>query len=282
MPAALLRQSATQKGATNKKATKGRAATGRKKPLDPKKAFAGRWRIVQMEAWDEDYFEMDGPAFIELERRGFRSFKFGLVEGQIDCRFHIEGADPVMEFSWEGRDENDAACGRGRAFVDASGELRGRIFIHLGEESDFVAKRMKSRSPGSLAHVMVDRVIPSEYRGWWRITETSTWVDDGLDALGTALLSIGTGRGDRLRMHCLLAYVNCKATKAGVSFTWEGAWEFDQMSGSGHVTLGKDGRLRGKIRIKQGDHSDFAAVRAEEPEEPIPNPPRYRDKWRRR
>lgn len=128
---------------------------------------------------------------------------------------------------------------------------------------------------------MPDPTIPFEYRGWWRIVETSTWVDDGLDILGTAVLSIGTGRGDRLRMHSLLAYVNCKPTKAGVSFTWEGAWEFDQVSGSGHVKLAKDGRLRGKFRIKDGDRSDFIAERAAEPAEPIPPPPSYRDKWRR-
>src|SRR5690606_23068834 len=53
--------------------------------------------------------------------------------------------------------------------------------------------------------------------------------------LGTSLLSL-TGYDDRLRMHCLLAYVNCKPTKTGVSFTWEGAWEYDPMSGSGHAT----------------------------------------------
>jgi hypothetical protein len=40
--------------------------------------------------------------------------------------------------------------------------------------------------------------ISAEYRGWWRILETSQWVDDGLDDLGTALLSIGQ-RGDRAR-----------------------------------------------------------------------------------
>ena len=122
--------------------------------------------------------------------------------------------------------------------------------------------------------------IPTEYRGWWRIVDTETWADSGLDLLGPALLSL-TGHGDRLRMHCLLAYVNGKPTKAGVSFTWEGAWEYDPLSGTGSVRLGKDGRLRGKIKIKNGDDSKFTAVRAEEPEEPIPAPPSYRDKWRR-
>ena len=122
--------------------------------------------------------------------------------------------------------------------------------------------------------------IPEQLRGWWRIVETSQWVDDGLDDLGPALISF-TGYGDRLRMHCLLAYVNVRPTKTGVSFSWEGAWEYDQTSGTGSARIGKDRRLRGKIRFKDGDDSTFVAVRAEEPDEPIPPPPSYRDKWRR-
>ena len=57
--------------------------------------------------------------------------------------------------------------------------------------------------------------IASEYRGWWRITETSQWSSRFLDSLGPALLSL-IGHGDRLRMHCLLAHVNCKSRKTGV------------------------------------------------------------------
>jgi hypothetical protein len=73
--------------------------------------------------------------------------------------------------------------------------------------------------------------ISSEYLGWWRIAETSRWDDSGLDLIGTALLSI-TGRGDRLRMHCLLAYVDWKVNTASLSFNWNGSWEFDEMSGT--------------------------------------------------
>jgi hypothetical protein len=76
--------------------------------------------------------------------------------------------------------------------------------------------------------------------------------------------------------------LNCKPTKAGVSFTWEGAWEFDQVSGTGSVKLGKDGRLKGKLKIKNGDGGTFIAERTEEPDEPIQDPPSYRDKWTRR
>lgn len=123
--------------------------------------------------------------------------------------------------------------------------------------------------------------IGSEYAGWWRIIETSQWASKHLDTLGPALISL-TGDDDRLRMHCLLAYVSCKRTKTGVSFTWVGAWEYDPMSGSGRVTLRNDGRLDGSFRIRDGDSSTFVAVRTEEPTEPIPPPPSYRDKWRRR
>ncbi len=128
---------------------------------------------------------------------------------------------------------------------------------------------------------MIDRDIPLEYYGWWRIIETSQWDNDDIDIIGKALISI-TGDDDRLRMFVLLAYVNCRVTKTGVSFTWKGAWEYDTVSGTGSVKLRKDGRLSGRIKIKNGDESAFIAERAEEPQKPIPDPPSYRDKWRRR
>jgi hypothetical protein len=82
-------------------------------------------------------------------------------------------------------------------------------------------------------------------------------------------------------MQSLLAYVNVRPTKSGASFTWEGAWEYDPMSGTGSVKLGTDGKLHGKIKIKDGDDSTFIAEKTLEPTEPITDPPSYRDKWRR-
>ena len=76
-------------------------------------------------------------------------------------------------------------------------------------------------------------------------------MNDGLDILGPALISL-TGNADQLRMHRFLAHVNRKPTKTGVSFIWEGAWEYHPMSGSGRVPLGKDGRLKGLFRIEDG------------------------------
>ena len=123
--------------------------------------------------------------------------------------------------------------------------------------------------------------LPENCYGWWRIVDTGTWGQDGLEMLGPALISL-TGRGDRLRMHCLLAYVDVHATKSGVSFSWRGAWEYDQLAGGGTAKVGKDGRLRGTIKIEDGDSSSFVAEKCAPPERPIPDPPSYRDKWGRR
>lgn len=122
--------------------------------------------------------------------------------------------------------------------------------------------------------------IPSDYQGWWRIVETPILKSDRLDMLGPAVLSL-TGRSDRLRMHCLLAYVKCRPTKTGVSFTWKGMWEFDRMSGTGRVTLSTQDQLAGVIKIRKGDSITFVAVRTEKPDQRIPQPD-YRAKWGRR
>ena len=122
--------------------------------------------------------------------------------------------------------------------------------------------------------------IPPEYQGWWRIVDTSQWMNEGLDDLGAPVFSI-TGAHDRMRMHCLIADVSWTPAETGIAFTWTGAWEYDEMSGTGHVTLGQDGQLEGTLRIENGDSSAFTAVRSEPPDDPLPPPPRARDKWRR-
>ncbi len=114
--------------------------------------------------------------------------------------------------------------------------------------------------------------IPPEYAGWWRIIETSTWATKHLDLLGPALISLGTRYGDRLRVLAILANVNARFVRNGVSFTWQGASEFDPITGTGRARLGSDGRLKGRIAIAHGDESTFLAERTEEPSKPIPDP----------
>ena len=95
--------------------------------------------------------------------------------------------------------------------------------------------------------IVTGKDLHADLHGWWRTTEMLRWVADGLDDLGPTMLSI-TGYADRFRLHCLLTYVDVRPTKSGASFTWAGAWEYDAMSGTGSVWLGKDGRLRAGLR----------------------------------
>lgn len=113
----------------------------RKKPK-PKSPFLGRWHIVSMCAWDEDYFNEEVRAFIEFGENETGSFQFGYVQGETDCREGTRDGQPAVEWSWEGGDGADGTPLTGRGWAKLGDEgLEGMIFIHLGDESGFVAER---------------------------------------------------------------------------------------------------------------------------------------------
>jgi hypothetical protein len=130
--------------ASKKSARKG-STMRNKKAAQPGEAFVGKWRIVEMDAFDEDYFEMEGPAFIEIEKARTGRFNFGLVSGEMDCQFSTDGDAPLMEFSWDGNDEHHPVMGRGRAVVGDDGRMRGRIFTHHADDTGFVAERVSAK-----------------------------------------------------------------------------------------------------------------------------------------
>lgn len=120
-------------------------AKARKKPASP---FTGRWHITSMSDCDEDYFNEEVQAFIEFDANGLGSFQFGYVQGQMDCRVGTRAGQPAVEFSWEGGDGADGTLltGRGWAILENS-ELHGMICTHLGDDSEFVAKKAGNQPP---------------------------------------------------------------------------------------------------------------------------------------
>jgi hypothetical protein len=106
----------------------------------PKSPFTGRWRIVSMSAWDEDYLDEEEPAYIEFDDRGGGEFHFGYVHGQMDGRLGTRDGEAAVEWTWDGNDEMDPAQGRGWAVVRGD-ELHGMIFFHGGDDFEFVAHR---------------------------------------------------------------------------------------------------------------------------------------------
>src|SRR6185369_12416798 len=111
-----------------------------------KSPFTGRWRIVSMSAWEDEFLDEEVPAFIEFNDRGWGSFHFGNVQGQMDCRQTTRDGEQAVEWSWDGNAEMDAAQGRGWAVLRRN-ELHGMIFFHNGDDSEFVAKKARGQKP---------------------------------------------------------------------------------------------------------------------------------------
>lgn len=103
--------------------------------------FSGTWHIQEMGNWDEDYFNMEVQAYLEIEPNGAGDFQFGLVSGQIDGEVVREGKTERFEFTWEGSDECDPAFGSGWLKLKNSDTVEGRIKFHQGDSSTFVAER---------------------------------------------------------------------------------------------------------------------------------------------
>lgn len=105
-------------------------------------SLLGRWRIVEMPDYDDDYPDMMEPAYILFQDHGSGEFAFGCVTGQI---FAGAGADAdAVEFSWTGNDEMDQAQGDGGAELQPDGSLKGQICFHHGDEANFIARRETS------------------------------------------------------------------------------------------------------------------------------------------
>ena len=77
--------------------------------------FEGAWRITEMEVWGADYIDLIVPGHITFNDESMGTFQFGAVKGWLDCRWVERDGKRGVEFSWEGENDRDDACGRGWA-----------------------------------------------------------------------------------------------------------------------------------------------------------------------
>ena len=106
-------------------------------------SIIGRWRITEMDNWDQEAVDLVQPGFIEFDDDGLADFGFIAVRGELDCRDADRDGRPGVEFSWHGSDEGDDVSGRGWAALNPDGTLEGHIYFHLGDDSAFRAERFK-------------------------------------------------------------------------------------------------------------------------------------------
>ncbi len=104
-------------------------------------SILGRWRIVEMPDYTDDYPDMMSPAYILFEStRG--EFAFGCVTGA----FAGGGDHDAVEFDWDGNDEMDEARGAGWAELQPDGSLVGEIHFHGGDDISFTERRWSTSS----------------------------------------------------------------------------------------------------------------------------------------
>ncbi len=107
--------------------------------------FTGTWMIEEMELWDKSFIDMEVPGYLKFNTDRTGDFQFGLVVGFMDCQVEGSNGQERIEFTWDGSDEMDPACGRGWACIE-NGELNGRIYFHFGDNSSFRAVKKKKES----------------------------------------------------------------------------------------------------------------------------------------
>jgi hypothetical protein len=100
----------------------------------------GRWRIVETGMGDQEALDLVVPAHITFDRQGLGEMQLIAIGASIDYRLEDCGGVPVVEFSWSGFDEMDSTSGRAWARLEGD-TMCGKLFIHEGDESSFIAKR---------------------------------------------------------------------------------------------------------------------------------------------
>jgi len=105
-----------------------------------KQDLIGRWRLVRMSNWDNEFMDEESPAFIEFEPNRAGEFHFGYVHCRIDWRPEQLPSGPGAAFTFDGNDEMDPTQGRGWVAMQIDGTLKGHLYFHQGDDSAFWAK----------------------------------------------------------------------------------------------------------------------------------------------
>lgn len=92
-------------------------------------------------AVDQDALHAVQPAFIKFDDERVGSLGMIVIGAGIDRRFSTRDGKPFVEFTFEGDDDGPPCSGRGVGVIEADEKLRGRLFLRLGDDSDFVAER---------------------------------------------------------------------------------------------------------------------------------------------
>ena len=77
--------------------------------------FQGRWRIAEMDLWDNEALDLVEPAFLKIKgQQG--EMRFIAVQAWLDIRYDARAGGPT------------------------AGRLVGHLYFHMGDDSGFVCE----------------------------------------------------------------------------------------------------------------------------------------------
>jgi hypothetical protein len=76
------------------------------------KVFAGRWRIAEMDVWDNDVLDEVEDAHLTFRGGTDGEIAFAALSASLDVRYGARDGSACAEFSWEGFDDNEPTSGR--------------------------------------------------------------------------------------------------------------------------------------------------------------------------
>jgi hypothetical protein len=88
------------------------------------------WHIYEMETWDEDYFNIEVQAYIEITPKNMGEFQFAVVSGSLDGYLEDINGKERFAFTWEGAAEMDEASGSGWLQLSSKDKSEGLIKFH--------------------------------------------------------------------------------------------------------------------------------------------------------
>lgn len=93
------------------------------------RAFKGRWRIVEMNQWDNDYLDLVEEAHITFTDKSDGEFVFGAVKGWLDVCYGSRDGSACAEF-FLGRSQRRRSRLRARLGGHGNSRPTGRPHLH--------------------------------------------------------------------------------------------------------------------------------------------------------
>ena len=94
----------------------------------------------------------------------------------------------------------------------------------------------------------------------WRIVEVNDGWDLELDIEEPAHFTLDASGKGSMAFFLFGGTVDARVVDDRLEFTWEGTWEFDDMSGRGEAQLTPEGDLHIHLWIHWGDEMDLRAT----------------------